>query len=88
MTSPDRHSTGTRGWPGPAEPVRHNATAPADLLGVPVGAPLLRAERTTRDTVGSAVLLSDAVFNPLLTELVVDLPPTGDAEPAGLRLLR
>jgi GntR family transcriptional regulator len=60
----------------------------ADLLGVPPGAPLLCAERTTRDADGSAVLLSDAVFNPLLTELVVELPPTGDAEPAGLRLVR
>jgi GntR family transcriptional regulator len=58
------------------------------LLGVPTGTPLLRAERTTRDTAGDAVLLSEAVFNPLLTELVVDLPPTGEAEPAGLRLVR
>lgn len=60
----------------------------AELLGVPAGSPLLRAERTTRATTGEAVLLSDAVFNPLLTELVVDLPPTGEAEPAGLRLVR
>lgn len=60
----------------------------AELLGVPVGEPLLRAERTTRATTGEAVLLSEAVFNPLLTELVVDLPPTGEAEPAGLRLVR
>ena len=37
---------------------------------------------------GDAVLLSEAVFNPLLTELVVDLPPTGEAEPTGLRLVR
>jgi GntR family transcriptional regulator len=60
----------------------------ADLLGLPVGSPLLRAERTTRATTGDAVLLSEAVFNPMLTELVVDLPPTGEAEPAGLRLVR
>lgn len=60
----------------------------AELLGVPLNAPLLRAERTTRDSDGVPVLLSEAVFNPLLTELVVDLPPTGDAEPAGLRLVR
>jgi GntR family transcriptional regulator len=60
----------------------------AELLGLPVGSPLLRAERTTRATTGEAVLLSEAVFNPLLTELVVDLPPTGEAEPAGLRLVR
>src|SRR5215212_3133428 len=30
----------------------------ADLLGLPVGSPLLRAERTTRSTTGEAVLLS------------------------------
>ncbi len=60
----------------------------AALLGVPAGSPLLHAERTTRATTGEAVLVSDAVFNPLLTELVVDLPPTGEAEPAGLRLVR
>jgi GntR family transcriptional regulator len=60
----------------------------AELLDVPVGAPLLRAERTTRDANGVPVLLSEAVFNPLLTELVVELPPTGEAEPAGLRLVR
>ena len=60
----------------------------AALLGLPTGTPLLRAERTTRDTNGAAVLLSEAVFNPLLTELVVELPPTGEAEPTGLRLVR
>src|SRR3954468_22506476 len=49
----------------------------AALLDLPPGTPLLRAERTTRDIAGDAVLLSEAVFNPLLTELVVDLPPTG-----------
>ena len=59
----------------------------AALLGLPAGTPLLRAERTTRAASGDAVLLSEAVFNPLLTELVVDLPPTGEAEPAGLRLV-
>jgi GntR family transcriptional regulator len=60
----------------------------AALLELPAGTPLLRAERTTRDTNGTAVLLSEAVFDPLVTELVVDLPPTGEAEPAGLRLVR
>jgi GntR family transcriptional regulator len=60
----------------------------ASLLGLPVASPLLRAERTTRATTGEAVLLSEAVFNPMLTELVVELPPTGEAEPAGLRLVR
>ena len=75
---------------GATQAISAVAAAPddAELLGVPVGSPLLHAERTTRDTSGGAVLLSDAVFNPMLTELVVDLPPTGEAEPAGLRLVR
>jgi len=64
------------------------SSSDAALLDVPVGTPLLRAERTTRSTSGDVVLVSEAVFNPLLTELVVDLPPTGEAEPAGLRLVR
>jgi len=63
------------------------AAEDAALLDLPPGSPLVRAERTTRSTEGDAVLLSEAVFNPLLTELVVDLPPTGEAEPAGLRLV-
>jgi GntR family transcriptional regulator len=60
----------------------------AAVLGLPAGVPLLRAERTTRTATGDPVLLSEAVFNPLLTELVVELPPTGEAEPTGLRLVR
>jgi GntR family transcriptional regulator len=55
----------------------------ADLLGVPKGAPVLRCDRTTRDTAGQPVLRSEALYNPLATEFVADLPPAlGD----GLRL--
>jgi GntR family transcriptional regulator len=55
----------------------------ADLLRVPNGAPLLRCERTTTDTAGRPVLRSEALYNPLVTEFVAELPPAlGD----GLRL--
>jgi DNA-binding GntR family transcriptional regulator len=45
---------------------------------VPVGSPVLRCERVTRDVDGNPVLLSVHVFPSHLTEFVVDLPsPTG-----------
>ncbi len=50
----------------------------AKLLEVPVGSPVLRCERVTRDVAGNAVLLSVHVFPAHLTEFVVDLrSPTG-----------
>ena len=50
----------------------------AKLLEVPVGSPVLRCERVTRDVDGNPVLLSVHVFPAHLTEFVVDLPsPTG-----------
>ena len=59
----------------------------AELLGVPKGAPLLRVERTTSDGDGRRILRSQARYNPLLTELVTELPPAmHDIEP-GLRLI-
>jgi GntR family transcriptional regulator len=59
----------------------------AALLRVPKGAPLLRVERTTRGADSRPILCSDARYNPLLTELVADLPPAvHDIEP-GLRLI-
>ena len=59
----------------------------AELLGIPRRAPLLRVERTTSDLDGRRVLLSQARYNPLLTELVAELPPAvHDLEP-GLRLV-
>jgi len=47
----------------------------AELLSVPKGATLLRCERTTTDTAGRAVLRSEALYNPLVTEFVAELPP-------------
>jgi len=59
----------------------------AELLGIPRGAPLLRVDRTTSDVDGRRVLRSQACYNPLLTELVAELPPAvHDLEP-GLRLI-
>jgi len=59
----------------------------ARLLGVPRGAPLLRVERTTSDASGRRILRSEARYNPLLTELLAELPPAvHDIEP-GLRLI-
>lgn len=62
--------------------------ADADLLQLAEGSPLLRCERTTTDSTGRPVLLSEAVFNPLLTEFVADLPAVEHVEPTGLRLVR
>jgi GntR family transcriptional regulator len=62
-------------------------TQDAEFLDVPKGAPLLRVERTTWDTDGRRILRSEALYNPLLTELVAELPPAAhDTEP-GLRLI-
>jgi GntR family transcriptional regulator len=65
------------------------AAREATLLEVPEGAPLLRCERTTFDTRGRAVLLSEHLFPALRTEFVVDLPAEGidSFAPAGLRLV-
>jgi GntR family transcriptional regulator len=59
----------------------------AALLELPVGSPLLRCERITADRAGRPVLLSDAVFHPLVTEFVAELPALDDVEPTGLRLI-
>lgn len=60
----------------------------AALLEVPVGSPVLRCERTTRDGSGRAVLLSEHVFPGHRTEFVVDLPVAEPSiAPTGLRLV-
>jgi DNA-binding GntR family transcriptional regulator len=59
----------------------------AELLQVPRAAPLLRIERTTSDTGGRPVLRSVALYNPLLTELVAELPAVLDEAEPGLRLI-
>jgi len=64
------------------------STADAELLQLPFGSPLLRCERITSDTSGRPVLLSDAVFHPLVTEFVAESPALEHVEPTGLRLIR
>lgn len=60
----------------------------ADLLGIPVGSPVLRCTRITTDLAGDAVLLSEHVFPAHRTEFVVDLPHAEPSiAPTGLRLV-
>ncbi|MGH9116313.1 MAG: GntR family transcriptional regulator [Acidimicrobiales bacterium] len=60
----------------------------AELLGIPVGSPVLLCERVTRSTGGRPVLLSVHVFPAHLTEFVVELPrPLASIAPSGLRLV-
>lgn len=62
--------------------------AEADLLRIPVGAPLLRCRRLTTDRGGRPVLLSEHVFPAHRTEFVVELPHAGPSiTPSGLRLV-
>lgn len=60
----------------------------AELLAVPIGAPLLKCCRITTDLDGSPVLVSEHVFPAHRTEFVVDLPfDEPSITPAGLRLV-
>jgi GntR family transcriptional regulator len=60
----------------------------AELLEIPVGSPVLRCERVTRDEAGRPVLLSEHVFPGHRTEFVVDLPTSERSiAPTGLRLV-
>ena len=64
------------------------STGDARLLGVPVGAPLLRCQRVTTDHAGRALLLSEHVFPAHRTEFVVDLPQAAPSmTPSGLRIV-
>jgi GntR family transcriptional regulator len=60
----------------------------AALLGIPVGAPLLRCRRVTTDREGRPVLVSEHLFPAHRTEFVVDLPQAEPSmTPNGLRLV-
>ena len=64
------------------------SAADALLLGVPVGAPLLRCQRVTTDQAGRALLLSEHVFPAHRTEFVVELPQAEPSmTPSGLRIV-
>jgi GntR family transcriptional regulator len=58
----------------------------AALLNLPVDSPLLRCERVTHDGHGTAVLVSEALYNPLRTEFIVELPRSS-LDTTGLRLV-
>ena len=75
---------------GATQTIGADAAEPADaeLLGVPVGAPLLRCQRVTTDTAGRPVLMSEHLFPAHRTEFVVELPlAEPSTSPAGLRLV-
>lgn len=59
----------------------------AELLGVPVGTPVLVVERITRATEGQPVLMSELVFPAHRTRFVVELPVDDGTLPSGLRLV-
>jgi GntR family transcriptional regulator len=60
----------------------------AELLAVPVGSPMLRCERVTRDADDHPVLVSEFLFPAHRTEFVVDLPRLEPSiGPSGLRLV-
>jgi GntR family transcriptional regulator len=60
----------------------------AELLGVPIGSPVLRCQRVTTARSGRPVLVSEHVFPAHRTEFVVDLPQAEPSiTPSGLRLV-
>jgi len=64
------------------------SAADAHLLAVPVGSPVLRCERVTRDFGDRPLLVSEHVFPAHRTEFVVDLPKSEPSMgPSGLRLV-
>lgn len=62
--------------------------ADAELLEIPLNSAVLVVKRTTHDTAGNAVLVSEHVFPGHLTEFVAELASAeSDTSPPGLRLL-
>ncbi|HEX4984069.1 MAG TPA: GntR family transcriptional regulator [Ilumatobacteraceae bacterium] len=60
----------------------------ATLLGVQVGAPVLRCRRVTTDLTGRPILVSEHLFPAHRTEFVVDIPLAEPSiSPTGLRLV-
>lgn len=64
------------------------SVADAELLQIPVGAPVLKCQRVTRSIDGTPVLVSEHVFPAHRTEFVVDIPSAVPSTlPTGLRLV-
>lgn len=62
--------------------------ADAELLGVPVGSPVLVCRRVTADTDGTPMLVAIHVFPGHRTEFLADLPrPEPSIAPSGVRLV-
>jgi len=59
----------------------------AEILGVPVGSPVLVCERITRSIDGRAVLLSEQVYPGHRMVFAVDLPRPAEVRVGGLRLV-
>jgi GntR family transcriptional regulator len=75
---------------GATQTIGAAAASPSDaeVLQIPVGSPVLRCERVTRDSAGVAVLYSVHVFPGHRTEFVVDLLEADESiAPTGLRLV-
>jgi GntR family transcriptional regulator len=75
---------------GATQTIGADSAGPADaeLLAVPVGAPLLKCRRVTTDVDGCPVLMSEHLFPAHRTEFVVELPNAEPSiAPAGLRLV-
>jgi len=75
---------------GATQTIGAAAAGPEDaaLLAVPVGSPVLRCERITRDLDGAPLLYSEHVFPGHLTEFVVELPRVAPSiSLSGLRLV-
>jgi GntR family transcriptional regulator len=75
---------------GATQTIGADAAGPddAELLDIPVGAPLLVAERITRNTDGRPVLVSEHVFPAHRTRFTVEIPvDDGLLNPTGLRIV-
>jgi GntR family transcriptional regulator len=75
---------------GATQTIGAAAASPEDAseLQIPVGSPVLRCERVTRDVEGNEVLFSVHVFPAHRTEFVVDLVEADESiAPTGLRLV-
>jgi GntR family transcriptional regulator len=75
---------------GATQTIGADAASPRDseLLGVPVGSPVLVCRRITSDASGTPVLIGEYVFPSYRTEFIVDLANTeASIAPSGLRLV-